>query len=120
LILLLICEFEYIERDILIFLLSLISGSTTTSTPTHTTQQTQSTIQNQTFTATHISLPKSQIGYNELSIEKEIGEGSYGKVCVGDWNGTQVAIKFCRNKAKLDEFMHEVRLIMYVCECECE
>jgi predicted Ser/Thr protein kinase len=81
----------------LIFLLSQISGSTTTSTPTH------------------ISLPKSQITYNELSIEKEIGKGSYGKVCVGEWNGTRVAIKFCRNKTKLTEFMHEVRLIMYVC-----
>jgi hypothetical protein len=103
----------------LIFLLPHISGSTTTtSTPTHTTQQTQSTIQDQTFTATHISLPKSQIGYNELNVEKEIGKGSYGKVCVGEWNGTRVAIKFCRNKAKLDEFMHEMRLIVYVCEYE--
>jgi predicted Ser/Thr protein kinase len=101
----------------LIFLLSHISGSTTTkSTPTHPTQQTQSTIQDQTFTSTHISLPKSQIGYNELNVEKKIGKGSYGKVCVGNWNGTRVAIKFCRNKTKLDEFMHEVRLIMYMCE----
>jgi hypothetical protein len=116
LILLLICEFQYIERDILIFLTSLfhISGSTTTtSTPTHTTQHAQSTIQDQTFTATHITLPKSQIGYNELSVEEEIGEGSYGKVCVGEWNETRVAIKFCRNKTKLNEFMHEMRLIMY-------
>jgi predicted Ser/Thr protein kinase len=51
---------------------------------------------------------------NELVIEKEIGEGSYGRVCLGKWNAAPVALKFCRKKGKLDEFMHEVRLMMYV------
>jgi hypothetical protein len=70
--------------------------------------------QNETLNLTQIKLQQSQISFNELLIEREIGEGSYGKVCVGKWNGSQVAIKFCRNKGKLDEFMQEVRLIMYV------
>jgi hypothetical protein len=74
--------------------------------------------QNESYASIHTTLTHSQITYNELSIEREIGEGSYGRVYVGNWNGTRVAIKFCRNKTKLDEFMHEVRLIMYVCEYE--
>jgi hypothetical protein len=67
---------------------------------------------------TQFPLTQSQIGYNELVVEKKIGVGSYGKVCIGKWNGTPVALKFCRKKGKLDEFMQEVRVMMYVCEYE--
>jgi hypothetical protein len=80
--------------------------------------QNQSGPQSEVILSNYVVLQQSQIKYNELVIEKEIGEGSYGKVCFGKWNGAPVALKFCRNKAKLGEFMQEVRLIMYVCECE--
>jgi hypothetical protein len=55
----------------------------------------------------------SQISFNELTIEKEIGEGSYGKVCVGKWNQAAVALKFCRRKGNMNEFMNEMKLMMY-------
>jgi predicted Ser/Thr protein kinase len=48
-----------------------------------------------------ILLPRSQITFNELKIEKELGEGSYGKVCVGKWNSAPVALKFCKKKGKI-------------------
>jgi hypothetical protein len=56
----------------------------------------------------------SQIGFNEFVLEREIGEGSYGKVYVGNWNGTHVALKFCRNKAKVEDVINEMKLLMYI------
>jgi hypothetical protein len=56
----------------------------------------------------------SQIGYNELVIEKEIGEGSYGKVYLGRWNDAPIALKFCRNKGNIDEFNSEIKIMVYV------
>jgi predicted Ser/Thr protein kinase len=40
----------------------------------------------------------SQIAFKDLVVEKEIGEGSYGKVCFGTWNNAPVAFKFCKKK----------------------
>jgi hypothetical protein len=60
------------------------------------------------------SYKHSQVAFNELTIEKEIGEGSYGKVCLGKWNKALVALKFCKKKGKMEEFMAEVKLMMYV------
>jgi predicted Ser/Thr protein kinase len=54
---------------------------------------------------------RSFIQLEEITIEKEVGEGSYGKVCLGKWNGTPVALKFCRAKGKLDEFKKEMKLM---------
>jgi predicted Ser/Thr protein kinase len=54
----------------------------------------------------------SQVSFNELTIEKEIGEGSYGKVCLGKWNKAPVALKFCKKKGKMEEFMAEVKLMI--------
>jgi predicted Ser/Thr protein kinase len=54
------------------------------------------------------------ISFNELVVEKEIGEGSYGKVCLGRWNDAPVALKFCRNKSKIDDFVSEIKIMMYV------
>jgi predicted Ser/Thr protein kinase len=81
---------------------------------TKTEQQIQSetTKQNETIDSPQTRLQQSQITYNELVVEKEIGEGGYGRVYVGNWNGTSVALKFCRNRRKIDEFMQEVRLMM--------
>jgi predicted Ser/Thr protein kinase len=62
---------------------------------------------------------RSQISFNELVVDKEIGEGSYGKVCLGKWNDAPVALKFCRKKSDIDDFMSEVRIMLYVFQfCE--
>jgi len=50
---------------------------------------------------------------NEIAIVKELGEGSYGKVCLGKWRAARVALKFCKNKENLDEFINEVKLIWH-------
>jgi len=58
------------------------------------------------------SMGKSQISFNELVIEKEIGEGSYGKVFFGQWNDAPVALKFCRNKGTLNNFVSEIKVML--------
>jgi hypothetical protein len=58
-------------------------------------------------------LKRSLISYNELVVEKQIGEGSYGKVCLGKWNNAAVALKFCRNKGSIEDFAKEIRVMMY-------
>jgi hypothetical protein len=58
-------------------------------------------------------LKRSQvITFTELKVEKKIGTGSYGKVCLGQWNAAPVALKFCRKKGNLEDFMREIRLMM--------
>jgi hypothetical protein len=59
-------------------------------------------------------LQRSQISFSTLTIEKEIGEGSYGKMCLGKWNAAPVALKFCKKKGKIEDFMREIKLMMYV------
>jgi serine/threonine protein kinase len=59
-------------------------------------------------------LRRSQIPFNELTIEKEIGEGSYGRVCLGKWNTAIVALKFCRKREDIDDFLREAKIMMYV------
>jgi predicted Ser/Thr protein kinase len=59
-------------------------------------------------------LTRSQISFNELVVEKEIGEGSYGKICLGRWNDAPVALKFCRNKSDVHDFVGEIKIMMYV------
>lgn len=53
----------------------------------------------------------SLISKNEIAIEKEIGEGSYGKVYFGRWHGSPVALKYCKKKGKLDDFVKELNLM---------
>jgi hypothetical protein len=60
------------------------------------------------------TLQQLGISFSELTIEKELGEGSYGKVCLGKWNAAPVASKFCKTKDKIDNFMREIKLMMYV------
>jgi serine/threonine protein kinase len=49
-----------------------------------------------------------------LEIENEIGSGTYGRVCVGKWkkNKYRVALKFCQNRGKFDEFLKEASLMI--------
>jgi predicted Ser/Thr protein kinase len=56
---------------------------------------------------------RSQISFSELVVEKEIGEGSYGKVYLGKWNHAPVALKFCRKKENIDDLIREVKVMMY-------
>jgi serine/threonine protein kinase len=63
-------------------------------------------------TETLKSLTPTQIPLNELEIRKEIGQGTYGRVCVGKWKKYQVALKFCQNRGKMDEFMREANLMI--------
>jgi serine/threonine protein kinase len=49
---------------------------------------------------------------NELDIGDLIGEGSYGRVHIGNWKKYRVALKFCQNKGLLDEFVKEARLMI--------
>jgi len=39
-------------------------------------------------------------------------EGFYGKVYLGKWHSAPVALKFCKNKGKIEEFMKEVKLMV--------
>jgi predicted Ser/Thr protein kinase len=54
----------------------------------------------------------SQISFNELVIEKEVAEGSYGRVCLGRWDGASVALKFCRKKANVEDFVSEIKIMV--------
>jgi serine/threonine protein kinase len=54
----------------------------------------------------------SQVSFKELVVEKEIGEGSYGRICLGKWNNSVVALKFCRNKGTLDSFLDEIKVML--------
>jgi hypothetical protein len=58
------------------------------------------------------SLRNSVISFDELIIEKEIGVGSYGKVCLGRWNNSRVALKFCNEKNTKYEFLREAKIMI--------
>jgi serine/threonine protein kinase len=54
---------------------------------------------------------ESNITFSELKIAQEIGTGNYGKVNLGSWKGSQVALK--RSKAfERTEFVREAKLVM--------
>jgi predicted Ser/Thr protein kinase len=61
--------------------------------------------------STEVVIGKSFIEFEEITIEKELGEGSYGKVFLGKWNGSPVALKFCRTKEKTEDFKKELKLM---------
>jgi predicted Ser/Thr protein kinase/cbb3-type cytochrome oxidase subunit 3 len=83
-----------------------------TSLESNTTMTTTIQSTYQPGTETLKRLTPGQIPLNELEIEKEIGEGTYGRVCVGKWKKYRVALKFCQNRGKLDEFMREANLMI--------
>jgi serine/threonine protein kinase len=60
------------------------------------------------------SIKHTEISFNNLIIEKELGEGSYGKVYLGKWNYSPVALKFCKKGLDADDFLRELKILMYV------
>jgi serine/threonine protein kinase len=58
------------------------------------------------------SLSPGQISLNELEIGNEIGQGTYGRVCVGKWKKYRVALKFCQSSGKMEEFLREANLMI--------
>ena len=56
------------------------------------------------------------VPYNEIEFKKEIGSGSFGKVFLGTWQRTSVAIKICStmSKEQINDFLQEAKLMMYV------
>jgi serine/threonine protein kinase len=54
-----------------------------------------------------------QIPFNQLQIGKEIGEGTYGRVCIGKWKETPVALKSFKIESNIDEFISETNLLLY-------
>jgi hypothetical protein len=63
-------------------------------------------------TETLQEISSGQIPLNELEIGIEIGQGTYGRVRVGRWRQYRVALKFCQNKGKMEEFMREANLMI--------
>jgi serine/threonine protein kinase len=59
-------------------------------------------------------LSPNEIPLNELEIGGDVRSGTYGRVCVGKWKKKKyrVALKFCQNKGKIDEFMKEANLMI--------
>jgi predicted Ser/Thr protein kinase len=55
---------------------------------------------------------KHRIPFEDIEVKKEIGKGSYGKVCLGQWSGATVALKFCKEKEGLEDFWKEANLMI--------
>jgi serine/threonine protein kinase len=68
-----------------------------------------------TTTETTIRQP-NEIGIDELEIGKELGQGRYGRVCIGKWKtkNIRVALKFYQNKSEINEFMREMNLMISI------
>ncbi len=58
-------------------------------------------------------IDRMNIPYAELHFHREIGAGAYGKVFVGEWQMTTVAMKISGYTSS-DEFMREAALLVYV------
>jgi serine/threonine protein kinase len=57
----------------------------------------------------------SVIPFSELQIGKELGQGRYGRVCIGKLKNTyQLALKFCHNRTEMNEFMREVKVMIAI------
>jgi serine/threonine protein kinase len=55
---------------------------------------------------------RSEISFKEIVVEKKIGEGSYGRMFLAKWNEAPVALKFCRNKGSVDDFISEIKIFI--------
>jgi hypothetical protein len=54
---------------------------------------------------------RMNIPYSELKFIREIGAGAFGKVFIGEWQKTTVALKIS-SASSTDEFIREAALLM--------
>jgi serine/threonine protein kinase len=54
----------------------------------------------------------SQISSKEIVIEKVLAEGSHGRVFSDRWKHACVALKFCRTKKGIDDFLREIQIFI--------
>ena len=47
-----------------------------------------------------------------IKFERELGSGSFGKVFIGKWRQTAVALKVCNVPSKMEDFLQEAALMM--------
>jgi predicted Ser/Thr protein kinase len=50
---------------------------------------------------------------NEIVVEKELEEGATWKMCLGRWIDAPVALKFCKLTSNIDNFINEIKIMMY-------
>jgi predicted Ser/Thr protein kinase len=62
-------------------------------------------------TFTNSTIKRSQIPFSDIVVEKELAEGSLGRVCYGQWKHAPVALKFCRNKKGINDFLREIQIL---------
>jgi len=55
-----------------------------------------------------------QVPWADITIIRQIGKGSYGKVCLGKWQHTEVAVKFCSDIGNAEEFLKEAELMINI------
>jgi hypothetical protein len=49
---------------------------------------------------------------SSIKFERELGSGSFGKVFIGKWRQTTVALKVCNVPSKMEDFLQEAALMM--------
>jgi len=52
------------------------------------------------------------VPYKEITFKREIGAGGFGKVYMGEWQSTEVAIKVSNNISSYEEFKKEAELMV--------
>jgi predicted Ser/Thr protein kinase len=53
------------------------------------------------------------IPFSEFSIVKDLGEGNYSQIYLGEWKGTSVALKFCKTIDNTEQFLNEAQIMLY-------
>jgi serine/threonine protein kinase len=66
------------------------------------------------------------VSRDEVTLDKKLGEGSFGDVWSGTFRGKKVAVKMLSNathtlgtRSRLAEFMNELAIMRCVCVCVC-
>lgn len=44
---------------------------------------------------------------------KDLGEGNYSQIYLGEWKGTSVALKFCKTIDNTEQFLNEAQIMLY-------
>ncbi len=81
-----------------------------TNTTSGSTNNLDLPVSNFTQSQSSSEADKMNIPYSELKIRHEIGAGAYGKVFIGEWQMTTVAMKISGYTSS-QEFLHEAALL---------